>query len=321
VQRLLPAIHEVDRQATRIWFSFFPLALARAFEQADDAEALADQLLMKGRYRLHDQIDSSHRFLFGHRYWRAVKEAVAEFATADSAPRSLDLDAQIRDVARQVASKTGVDTALLVGITAVAFMTLQQVGIDAFKTAPGELHISKKAARKTPEEVLRERAKDRGQGLFGFLKGVRKVFHVTFDENDENARFKIINDQEITSAAAEDKHDYHAKDPRCITGEGPIPIECRAAACGTCWVGILGGNDNVTEVGPREYNQMRHFGYTDSEEGRPLIRLACTTRATGPVSIVIPPWNGVFGRYLQRMQDSGLGMQDSVEKLFDNPDA
>ena len=33
---LLPTLHEVDRNATAIWFAFFPLALARAFEQTDD---------------------------------------------------------------------------------------------------------------------------------------------------------------------------------------------------------------------------------------------------------------------------------------------
>ena len=31
-------------------------------------------------------------------------------------------------------------------------------------------------------------------------------------------------------------------------------------------------------------------------------RLACQAQALGAVSIVIPPWNGVFGKYLKRMK-------------------
>jgi uncharacterized 2Fe-2S/4Fe-4S cluster protein (DUF4445 family) len=30
-----------------------------------------------------------------------------------------------------------------------------------------------------------------------------------------------------------------------------------------------------------------------------LIRLACQAQISGAVSIVIPPWNGVFGKYLR----------------------
>jgi uncharacterized 2Fe-2S/4Fe-4S cluster protein (DUF4445 family) len=35
-----------------------------------------------------------------------------------------------------------------------------------------------------------------------------------------------------------------------------------------------------------------------------MIRLACQAQAQGAVSIVIPPWNGVFGKYLRRLKDS-----------------
>ncbi len=44
-----------------------------------------------------------------------------------------------------------------------------------------------------------------------------------------------------------------------------------------------------------ERRRMAVFGYTDSTEERPLIRLACQARAFGAVSIVIPPWNGLIG--------------------------
>ena len=56
---LLRSIHEVDRNATQIWFSFYPLALFEALQRTADPEKLAQQLLMQGVYRLRGQIDSS----------------------------------------------------------------------------------------------------------------------------------------------------------------------------------------------------------------------------------------------------------------------
>jgi hypothetical protein len=62
-------------------------------------------------------------------------------------------------------------------------------------------------------------------------------------------------------------------------------------------VGVLGGAEKLSPVVDRDERQrMRVFGYLDSEEERPLIRLACQAVATGAVSIVIPPWNGMFGK-------------------------
>jgi hypothetical protein len=43
-----------------------------------------------------------------------------------------------------------------------------------------------------------------------------------------------------------------------------------------------------------ERRRMAVFGYVNSSEERPLIRLACQARASGSVSIVIPPWNGMI---------------------------
>ena len=69
VAGLLKDVHEVDRNATEIWFRFWPLSLWRALHEAEDAEALARRLLLKGDYQLKDQVDASHKFLYGHRYW------------------------------------------------------------------------------------------------------------------------------------------------------------------------------------------------------------------------------------------------------------
>ena len=154
VRSLEPSIHEVDRAATGIWFYFFPLSIARALKQAEDPEQLARKLLLKGSYQLKDQIDSSHLFLYGHRYWPEVKSAVAKLAGSASAPASLELAALIRDVARETARRARVDESLLVGITAIAFMTLQQVGIAAFKTSTA---VTKQPAAKTPQQIIDQR--------------------------------------------------------------------------------------------------------------------------------------------------------------------
>ena len=35
--------------------------------------------------------------------------------------------------------------------------------------------------------------------------------------------------------------------------------------------------------------RLTRFGYTDTDEARPLIRLACKAQASGNVSVVVPP--------------------------------
>jgi ferredoxin len=298
IKSLLPSIHEVDQAATQIWFAFYPIGLFRALQQAEDPELLARRLLIQGTYTLRDQIDSSHKFLYGHRYWPEVKKAVTEHAAAaDATAPGTALADQIREAARVAALRLKVEESLLLGITAVAFMTVAQAGIEAFKAAPGMTSIDRKHARKSPEQVLGERAKDDSQGLLGFLKTVDSQWTVTYDENERSARFKAIHEEELASASAKDKSsDWRARDQRCI--EGPIPVECRSASCGTCWVGVLGGAEKLTAVNALEGKKIKEFGYINTDEPKPIIRLACMARATGAVSIVIPPWNGVFGKYL-----------------------
>ena len=69
---LLRSIHEVDRDATQVWFAFYPLALFSVLEGAGEREKLVHQLLLQGNYELKNQIDSSHHFLYGHRFWPQV---------------------------------------------------------------------------------------------------------------------------------------------------------------------------------------------------------------------------------------------------------
>ncbi len=297
---LLRSIHEVDKNATQIWFSFYPLSLWRALHESPDPERLAAQLLMQGVYRLEDQIDSSHKFLYGHRFWPEVKKAVESFADGFNAADTTPLADQILKVAADVAGRGRFDQTLATGITAVAFMTVQQAGLSAFKSAPGEMLLDRKHAKKSADQVLRERAVDDGQGLFGFLKTVDKKWTVNHDENDDAAKYKLNNAQDLAWGAEADRsRNWRELDPRRV--EGPIPVECRSASCGTCWVGVLGGAEKLSDVAVREGKKIKEFGYIDTTEPKPLIRLACQAQALGAVSVVIPPWNGVFGKYLKSL--------------------
>lgn len=302
VRSLSAGIHEIDRDATRIWFAFFPLDLYLALEAANseggaDAEReLAQSLGLMGKWRLADQIDRSHRFLFAHRYWPQVKSAVSAMTEWPE-----PLPAVITAVATSATRTARVDHNLLLGMSAIGLMTLRQVGPEAFAAAPGTVHLADRIRARSPHQVMKLRARDDSQGLLGFLRGIKKRWTVTFDENDPSATFPLINNQEMASAAQADKRDYRSRDPRCTPGEGPIPVECRAASCGTCWVGVLGGAEKLSPVNERdEGRRMKVFGYSDTDEAQPLIRLACQARARGAVSIVIPPWNGIYGKFIPR---------------------
>ncbi|HMG33303.1 MAG TPA: hypothetical protein VKM94_05135 [Blastocatellia bacterium] len=297
LDKLSAAIHPVDRTAVRIWFYFYPLGLLRLLRISNDEAETARKLQLQGTYYLKDQIDSSHWFLYGHRYWKQVKAAVCDRARSDAAPSSLDLAAQISEIAKQLATTLRVEPSLLTAIVAIGLMTLQQTRLEAFKASPGK---PGRIISKSPERLLKARSQNDSQGPLGFLRGDAKRFSVRFDERDPKDKFALINTQHLTTAAAQDKREFHQRDSRCVVGEGPIPVECRSASCGTCWVGILGGCDNLSPVQHLESRRIKEFGYIDTDESRPLIRLACQAQATGNVTIVIPPWNGVYGKHLKQ---------------------
>ena len=305
VEKLLPSIHEVDRSAVQIWFRFFPLGLFRYLEAAEDKEAAVQELNIQGDYLLKDQIDTSHHFLYGHRFWKTVKAAI-EAETQVFENENIDLAEEITQIAKMVAEKVKVDPFLTVGITAVGFMTLVQSGLEAFKAAPGDVAKPKKGIMsKSPNAVVAERAKDDSQGLLGFLKTVNKQFSIIYDETRENGRFPVMNDQQVTSASAKDRsQNWHEIDPR--RWDGVIPVECTAAACGTCWVGVLGGQEKLSEVKHRERRAMEKFGYNQPDDAKPNLRLACQSHAFGNATIVIPPWNGVFGSEVYGVEEVEL---------------
>jgi ferredoxin len=281
IGELAGAMHPVDRDACLIWLQFFPLGLYELLQTTPDRAILEQFYQFRGSYRLADVADTSHHFLYGHRYWPAIKQALSETA------RELTLAETIR----AVAAKVQAPLELTLPITAIGVMTLRQTG-PAFLQKPYEPPIY----TRTAEEVIQLRSTGSKKGwLF------RSKPRVTMNERQPDGWFPLIAGQHITTAAELDKRPHHETNVRCSVGNGPIPVDCRSGTCGTCWVGILGGRERLTPVDDFERKRMDYFGYWESpfhnaNEARPLIRLACQSIASGSCSIVIPWWNGVWGK-------------------------
>ena len=294
VESLLPSIHKVDRNAVQIWFRFYPLSVDEYLSRSPDQEEARRSLALQGDFGLESRIDTSHAFLYGHRFWMTVKAAIdAESQVFEG--QTVELRDEIDQLAALIAEKVKANKSLLLGITAVSLMTLRQVGLESFRATPGATKPVGLLA-KSADAVVAAREKDDSQGLFGFLKTVDKKYSVIHDEA-KGTRFDIMNDQEIASASANDRsQNWQAKDSRCW--EGPVPVECTSASCGTCWVGVIAGQEKLSEVARRERRAVKVFGYSQTDDPKPLIRLACQAKAYGNVTIVIPPWNAVFGKKL-----------------------
>jgi ferredoxin len=304
VEKVAASVHEVDRNAVRIWFRFFPLSLKRHLDNAEDRAKAVHGFAMQGDFDLYDQIDTSHTFLYGHRYWKDVKHEIKVRAEAFDGD-SVDIAAESRAIAEAASKTAKADVSLLIGMAVIGLMTLNQVTFDEFKRSPGTTGTPHGMLTMSPEQIVAERAKDDSQGLFGFLKTVDKKFTVNWQDARSSGSFRIKNDADIATASALDQsQNWRSKDERCW--EGVVPVECRSAACGTCWVGVVGGQEKLSDVQRLERKQMKVFGYNQGEDSKPYMRLACQAKASGNVSVVIPPWNGVFGRKIYGVEDSEL---------------
>ncbi len=296
VVKLGESMHPVDREATRIWFAFWPLELAKALRETDDLEGLVREWRLTGNYRLEEQLDKSVEFLWGAYFWLQVKEAVLEVAESRRDPAAAGLEGLIREAAGLAARKSGKDVALLLGATAVALMALRQIGIEDF-TLVVQRPSTRRGKPADPEKLLRLRSKPAAPGLFGFLKTVDRKFRILFDESDQRrCTFHALHGQDISMASASDRRDYASTDPRRL--EGPVPFECRSGSCGFCWIGVLGGRERLAEISEYERKRLRYFGYMGPDsppESHPPIRLSCQAQCYGDLSIVIPPWNGTLG--------------------------
>jgi len=293
---LRASMHEVDQRATAIWCYQWPVDVARVVATASDRSAVVRDMWLQGRFDLSEQVDTSHRFLYGHRFWALVKQTILESAERLDDVPDRGLPQCVRSLADIAAARARIDVSLLIGITAVGVMTLQHVGLATFRRTRGATEAPRGLLARTPDQIVAARERDDAQGLAGWLRGYARRYSVRFDEQRDDAVFPLINTQHITTAALGDTREYARQDPRCH--EGPIPVQCRAASCGTCWVGILGGNGKVSEATAGERARLREFGYIDTNAVRPVIRLACQVQAYGNVTIVIPPWNGIYGKYL-----------------------
>ncbi len=294
VEELAPSIHVVDRDATRIWFAFWALDLATALGSPQGEEEMARLMDLEGQWHLADQLDRSVAFLYGAHYWSPVKKAVLRLASSSDIPSSLS--EAIRAAADEAAKPERVDPSLILGITAVAFMALRQLGVEslekvAARPAEGRLLPTK------ANQIVRERERQTKDGLFGFLKGLGRSYSVRWDERKKDAVFRAHHGQNIAMAGAEDEGDYRQVDYRRI--DGPIPVECRNGSCGYCWVGVLAGRDNLSEISDYEKERLRYFGYdsmNDEGDAHPPIRLACQSECHGDVTLSVSCWNGELNR-------------------------
>lgn len=269
ILRLLPELPPEDREALPLWFSFYPLLLPNV-ATSPQAETFFQ---LKGPWRLAGEEDASHYFLYAHPWWPAAKKATVDFRGS------------LEETLRATAARIDAPAPHRLTLACVLVMTLRQCDSDFL-------------SRPTLPAAAPQRARlQSGASLLSRFLGRPSSHKVYFS----GTHFPILEGQEITTAAGEDKRPYHERDPRCYAGLGPIPVDCRSGSCGTCWVGILNGRERLDPIGEFERKRMEYFGYFDSgfadaDSTHPRLRLACQAKTSGDIEIVIPPWNGVFGQ-------------------------
>ena len=290
-----PSIHPVDREATRIWFAFWPLELNDALAESKDPKEpmeIARLMDLEGNWRLEEQLDSSVSFLYGAHYWARVKNAV--LAEADATTGSLA--ATIRSIAQKIGAAERVDPSLLMGIAAVGLMMFRQIGFERIERSK-DTKATPPLLPQDPAKVLARRERKSADGLFTFLKGVNRKWDVRWEEKRTDGVFRAINGQDLAMAGGDTGSDFRHLDYR--RPAGPVPVECRVGSCGYCWVGLLAGRENLSPMTSFERERLRYFGYdavNDIKDANPLIRLACQSQCQGDVTLTISPWNGELNR-------------------------
>ena len=293
IRELLPLVHPVDRVATQLWFSFWPLKLARALQESTDPALTVKKLQLDGKYRLDEQIDSSVDYFYAFLYWGIVKQTILKIVDSTKTFEAVSLLSVIRSISSQIAAACNVEEPVILGIVAAGVMMLQQVGVTAFQTSV----TTEEALRpsQTLEQVMAARGQKETGRLRHFLGIQNRKFRITFDQKQPDATFVAMHGQDLSMASSMDKRDFQGQDHR--RANGPIPAECRSGACGYCWIGIRNGRENLSQVADFEKKRLKHFGYVgeDAEiERHPHIRLACQAKCQGNLTIIIPPWNGVL---------------------------
>lgn len=287
VRAILPDVHEVDRAATRIWFHFWPLKLARLVGR-DDASEIVRRYKLDGRFRLSEQLSESVELFHGYRFWREIREAVSSCGRLPEPCEPRDPEDLLREVAEKAAAEAGASLPVVLGIAAAATMAWQQLGDREFRAAAGSPPA---ARRRSAEAVLAQRRSRPGRMLRRLLG--RPEHTVTWDERRRRG-FKALDGQNLAMAAARDPEDHLDRDPRCVAG--PIPVQCRSGACGYCWVGVIAGGERLSAITSFERERLEEFGYAAHTDGEthPPVRLACQCAVLGDATVVLPPWNGVL---------------------------
>lgn len=286
-----PSIHPVDREATRVWFAFWPLELKEALESPEGADEMARVMDLEGEWLLEHQVDASVAFLYGAHYWASVKKAVLAHERSEAS-----LAETIRAIAGKVATSENVDVGLVLGITAIALMALRQIGHEAFEkkvTQPAEGEL----LSQNPDRVIARRKRESRDGLFTVLKGVNRRWEVRWNERIQDGTFRAITGQDIAMAGDAVEGDFRSLDYRRIAG--PVPVECRVGSCGYCWVGVLEGREKLSAISDYERERLAYFGYdtiNDENDEHPLIRLSCQAQCHGDVTLAISSWNGELNR-------------------------
>ena len=249
VETLAPEIHPIDRDATRVWCAFFPLELA-------------------AQSRLADRMDSSHTFLYGHRYWPQIKRAV--LAVAAEPPFPAALPEIITSVADHASRTSSVDRDQLIGMAIVGLMTLRQCGGVNFGVERGgidkwtKVQLTHRAQARSIRQVLRARRQQQSQGLLGLIRGRRNRFRMTYDENTPGATFDVVAGQNIASRAP----------------------------AGTTVIGVLAGAERLSPIDQAtEGRALKEMGFAQASavNGAPIIRLASAARPSGDATFVLRP--------------------------------
>lgn len=153
IETLAPGIHPIDRDATRIWFAFYP-------HGPEPATA-----------------STSHTFLYGHHHWPQIKRAILAATRESSWPGALtDVIARIADHATRT---TQVDRDQLLGVGAAALWTLRSVGLDVFTAASAAVQVPRWSHVQSIRQVRRAR-RHRAFRLGGMLG--RRRYHVRYSE-------------------------------------------------------------------------------------------------------------------------------------------
>jgi hypothetical protein len=195
VTELFTQIHPVDRVATTIWFAWCDLGTPAV------------------------NVDTSHRFLYGHRYWPRVKAAIV------SAELTGDLIDDAMTISEAATRTVRVDQDQLLGITAVGLKILAVVGPKVFANAPGRVVMDDRVRVETPTQVLSRRAATVPEGLLGRFRGDGRRWRVTLEPDPADLR---------------------------VVQHGDPLGPCRGATHDECLVGILAGADRLSPVAGHE---------------------------------------------------------------------